>query len=316
MVAWSYSRPPSTGELVFKISKSKISEVPLRRGRAHYLLQWVIALLTFVVSLAVVTALVLAGRTASWRDQVRGAVTVQILPLADGQDSINMARLLNEVTDLLVAEPSVQTVEPLDAEHIDSLLQPWISGDLLRDADLPIPQIIHVAVHPGLTLDTVALTEKLRQISPNIVVTDNAAWLVDLVDFTVALQAVAWLVGLLVAGACLLSVVLVTRSGVVVHRETIELLHLIGARDSYIARQFQSEAFRMGLRGSLLGMALFLAAFALLSWSSASINVVLIQRLAFEPSWILALAPLPYVLAMASAFSARWTVISSLRELP
>ena len=301
---------------MFRIRKSKISEVPLRRGRAHYLLQWVIALLTFVVSLAVVTALVLAGRTASWRDQIRGSVTVQILPLADGQDSINTARLLNDVIDVLVAEPGVQTVEPLDAEHIDKLLQPWISGDILRDADLPIPQIIHVSAHPGQTLDVAVLANKLQQISPNILVTDNAAWLVDLVGFTTALQAVAWLVGLLVAGACLLSVVLVTRSGVVIHHETIELLHLIGARDSYIARQFQSEAFRMGLRGSLLGMVLFLAAFAMLSWSSASINVVLMQRLSFEPSWILALVPLPYVLAMASAFSARWTVIAWLREMP
>jgi cell division transport system permease protein len=38
-----------------------------------------------------------------------------------------------------------------------------------------------------------------------------------------------------------------------IHRSVIELLHLLGAQDAYIARQFQVHALALGLRGGVIG---------------------------------------------------------------
>ncbi len=44
-----------------------------------------------------------------------------------------------------------------------------------------------------------------------------------------------------------------------VHRDVIELLHLMGARDGYIAAQFERQALRLGLGGGVVGLALAVA---------------------------------------------------------
>ena len=51
-------------------------------------------------------------------------------------------------------------------------------------------------------------------------------------------------------------------------REIIEVLHFVGAADSFIARQFQGHFLRLGLRGAAIGgvaAALFFGLGALLS---------------------------------------------------
>ena len=60
------------------------------------------------------------------------------------------------------------------------------------------------------------------------------------------------LIGLATIG----TVIFTTRTGLAVHQEAIEVLHLIGAQDSYIARQFATRALMLALRGGLIGLAL------------------------------------------------------------
>jgi len=61
-----------------------------------------------------------------------------------------------------------------------------------------------------------------------------------------------------------------TRGAMAGNREIIEVLHFVGAADSYISRQFQTHFLRLGLKGGLLGGAFaalfFAAASALSAW--------------------------------------------------
>src|SRR3546814_6586819 len=64
----------------------------------------------------------------------------------------------------------------------------------------------------------------------------------------------ALVVVLLVVLAASIMVAFVTRMGLAAHQRSIELLHMLGAQDSYVARQFQNHALRFGLRGGLIGL--------------------------------------------------------------
>src|SRR3546814_8077793 len=64
----------------------------------------------------------------------------------------------------------------------------------------------------------------------------------------------ALVVVLLVVLAASIMVAFVPRMGLAAHQRSIELLHMIGAQDSYVARQFQNHALRLGLRGGLIGL--------------------------------------------------------------
>ena len=61
------------------------------------------------------------------------------------------------------------------------------------------------------------------------------------------------------------AVIFTTRTGLAVHRDVIEVLHLIGARDSYIANGFAYHAWWTGLRGGLFGAILAAASLLLLT---------------------------------------------------
>jgi cell division transport system permease protein len=96
----------------------------------------------------------------------------------------------------------------------------------------------------------------------------------------------------------------------------IELLHLIGAQDSYIAAQFQWHALRFGCFGGLVGLALagvtVLAVGALLG----RIESGLLPDLALSAGEWTLLALVPVATAMVATVTARLTVVHALARLP
>src|SRR5438094_374320 len=70
-----------------------------------------------------------------------------------------------------------------------------------------------------------------------------------------ASAAIAGGVGILVLvlAATVLSVAFATRGAMAANRPIVEVLHFIGARDAYIAGQFQSHFLKLGLKGGFIG---------------------------------------------------------------
>ena len=75
--------------------------------------------------------------------------------------------------------------------------------------------------------------------------------------------AVAALIFVLIVAAMALAVAFATRAAVATNREIVEVLHLVGAADKYIAREFQRRFLALGLRGALIGGGGAIAFFAL-----------------------------------------------------
>jgi cell division transport system permease protein len=125
----------------------------------------------------------------------------------------------------------------------------------------------------------------------------------------------------MVGAASVLTVVFTTRAGLAVHHDVIELLHLMGARDLYIARQFENEAMRLGLSGGIAGVALA----ALTLWAlghAAAATAVLGEEAKLLPDLRLvlwqwgALALLPLLTGFAAMLTARLTVLRALGRMP
>ena len=67
----------------------------------------------------------------------------------------------------------------------------------------------------------------------------------------------------LVLVATMLSVTFATRAAMATNRPVIEVLHFIGAKDSFIAGHFQRHFLRLGLKGGAIGGGGAIALFAL-----------------------------------------------------
>jgi cell division transport system permease protein len=227
------------------------------RTVARRTLLTLVAIMSFLACLAVAAVAVVADRAEGWQRQIADEVTIQIKPTDDVDIDAAVARAVDIATQI----PGVTSAMAIDAAESKALLEPWLGTDFDLD-DLPIPRLVAVRVADDADLG--ALAARLAEEVPTASLDDHGRWLQRLS----AMARVMTLVGLVVLGlvfaATALSVVFATRGAMAGNRNVIEVLHFVGAEDSYIAREFQRHFLLLGLKGAGIGGAvavgLFLAA--------------------------------------------------------
>jgi cell division transport system permease protein len=125
---------------------------------------------------------------------------------------------------------------------------------------------------------------------------------------------------MLVLAATMLSVAFATRGAMASNRPVIEVLHVIGARDGYIAGQFQRHFLWLGLKGGAIGgiaaMALFTLAGSFGEWFKGTAGEQQVSALfgsfAIGTVGYAAITVLVGVIAGVTAATSRLTVFRTL----
>lgn len=232
----------------------RISDVPLSGDPASRFLPWTVALLVFLGTLAFAATMFLHSAGKTWERNLSGTLTVQI-PVSDGADRKSR---VNAATELLRATPGVAAARPIPDAEIASLLEPWLGNQVLG-LELPMPDMIDVTVEPGAQIDIGALSSRLEQVAPGAAVDDHAVWLRRLTEFAAVAQKLSFAVMIVILMSAVATVIFTTRTGLAIHSDIVEVLHLIGAQDSYVARQFQGHTFGLAAIGATVGFALAVA---------------------------------------------------------
>lgn len=289
------------------------SDLPLNKDASGRFLPWIIAFMVYLAALAVAIGMGLDTVIGRWQAGLAGNLTVQIVhePSATAADR---ARRVRAIVDLL-AVPEVESAKPLDTAEVSRLLEPWL-GSATDVAELPLPDLVAVTLKPGASLDVAALEAMLQGSVPQANVDDHADWLNDLLVFARSVQWLAAIVVVLTSLAAAITVVFVTRTGLAIHRRVIDIVHLIGARDAYIARQFQGHALRLGTMGGAFGVAL--AALTLLGIERllSRVDELLLPQVTLSTRQWIVLAVLPAAAGAIALLTARLTVLRSLRRIP
>ncbi|MEK9673358.1 MAG: FtsX-like permease family protein [Rhodospirillaceae bacterium] len=287
------------------------TDLPLSQDTLGRFLPWLIAFMVFLSAIAVAGMLVLNDAVGRWDTGLNATVTVQIPPAATAKKD---EERLGQVLSLLARRPGIERYEALSKDALVSLLKPWI-GDGTDAKDLPIPMLIDVTVDRGRVLDVERLAAELAARVPGVTVDDHRLWLSQLVRLVTVIQILAWAVLLLIALATIGTVVFTTRTGLAVHRDAIEVLHLIGAQDAYIARQFAARALALGLKGGMLGLALALPTLAGIGYLALETGATLLPKPDLSPVYIAGFLALPVAVAMLAMMTARTTVMRNLKRM-
>jgi cell division transport system permease protein len=219
----------------------------------------VVAIMTFLSSLTVGAVLLVRTAASEWQSDVSREVTIQVRPTA-GRD---IEADVRQATDIARGFRGIDSVRPYSKEESARLLEPWLGTGLVLD-DLPVPRIIVVRLSGDTNPDLPQLRRTLAERVPGASLDDHRAW----IDRMRAMARTSVIVGLgllvLMLIATILSVTFATRGAMATNRPIVEVLHFIGARDSYIAGQFQRHFLMLGLQGGVIGggaaMLLFLLA--------------------------------------------------------
>ncbi|HIF10378.1 MAG TPA: hypothetical protein EYQ81_11475 [Sneathiellales bacterium] len=283
--------------------------LPDHRASGQYL-PWVIAVMVYLATLAASAGLTVNKSLGQWRDDLTRNATVQIASARP--DSV--AQQVEAALKVLRAAPGVEKAEALSRGDLVALLEPWLgSGNVSND--LPMPSLIEVTLAPEPAVDFKALVSKLAKVAPDARMDTHESWIDRLITLARTVQAIAIGIVVLIALATVAIVVFATRAGLAADQQVVEVLHLIGGQDTFIAGRFQSHFLRLALRGGIVGLAAAATTIVMLARFTSELGGSFVPKVHISPFEILILLAVPLAAALTKMITARITVMRSLARI-
>lgn len=216
----------------------------------------VIAIMTFLASLTAGTAILVSDVSRGWRQDIAREMSIQLKPVAGRNIELD----LKKIEEIAKEAEGIKDVSVLSASDSERLLEPWL-GTGLDLKELPVPRMVILKLASDRLPDLGKLRSALVQNVPGANLDDHRQWVDRLTIMSRTTVLVAIVIFGLVLVAMALAVAFATRGAMAGSREVINVLHFVGAEDSYIAGQFQRHFLWLGLRGGLIGGGLAILTF-------------------------------------------------------
>jgi cell division transport system permease protein len=277
----------------------------------------VIAIMSFLASLTLGVVVLVRTSAGEWQSQVSRELTVQVRPLEGRDIEADVAAVVAAVK----AAPGIAQVRAYTREESSQLLEPWL-GSGLSLSELPVPRLIVINAQAGARPDLDVLRARLAVSVPNASLDDHRAFIDRMRSMTrlAVLAGTAMLV--LMMTATILLVGFATRGAMASNRSIVEVLHFVGAKNRYIAGQFQRHFLRLGLRGAILGSGGAMLVFLALRYAATPLQAgteveiaALFGSLTLGPDGYAGMAGVLVLVAAVAAMTSRWTVHRTLSTL-
>jgi cell division transport system permease protein len=302
-----------------RLRPSGFDDLGLRRALSDRLLPLLVAAMAFLAALAFAGAIATATLAQRWQEGAAAELTIQVPTPGDPAAAGGHTRL-QAVLAVLRARPGILTAIPMSTDDLSGLLKPWL-GPAGSTLALPLPAVISVQLAAGGAIPP-DLQAKLVAAAPDTDMESADVWAARLSALARSLQACAAVALLVVVAVAIAVVGVATRAGLSARRESIEIVHGLGATDSYIAGRFARRAMRLAAVGGVGGA---IAALPVLLWlaylaapftQGASTAGEAPPLFALPIALWIALPALPVATAAIGFVTAEGTVRAWLRRLP
>lgn len=293
-------------------------DLPLNKDAGAGFLTLLFALMTFLAAMALASSFVLSAMAERWTSGLENKMTVEV-PAQDANGNIlrqsDMDALAGRIEELLQSHPAVKQVHIMDAAEVMTLVKPWLGAGMNLD-NAPLPRLITIEIGKDKEFNPQAIAGRIAAIAPQASLETHESWLRDVLRFTGTLQFAAAVLTIIIGITSVTAVAGAIRSRMAVHREEVNLLHLMGAADRYIARQFQHHSLRLAFKGALLGLITGLFALWLTGRIASSMDIALLPDFHMGLWHFAALLLLPFIAAAIAALTAGWTARRALEDMP
>lgn len=289
------------------MKRGETSLLPLEDAREAALF-FVVGALCFLAALAALTAKSTYGAARAWTAEVEGEYTVS-LSGATPQDA-------QAATLLVQSIEGVDGARLLSEAEISALLEPTF-GSRGLPADLPVPRLIAVAAAPEAGDIGRALTAALETAGYTAAVDSHSAWAGDVRRMLGTARMIAFGIVALLASTAIAVIAFATHAALLARRDIVDVLHIAGARDRFIARLFERRFWLLGLRAGTVGALVALASVALLIAIARSTGSRsgLLPELTLDLLDLAILVFTPIIAGLASRIAAGITVMRALKSV-
>ena len=225
------------------------TNLALAKDDTNRFLPWLIAFMSLLAILSVAGFLLLKQVSDLFEYNSNDTMTIQV-PSGNSEKRTN--KKITQIINILKETGGVIEVSLVPKVEVIQLLKPWL-GTISESQTLPLPQIIDIQIDRGSGITPEKISNVLTIIVPDITVDDHSVWLIGLVKTLQSAELTALFILLLIIFVIIGTVIFTTRTGMGIHKQTIEVLHFVGAHDDFIARQFAIRGLVVGLQGGLIG---------------------------------------------------------------
>lgn len=284
------------------------NDLPLRKDIAARFVPKIVGLMVYLGSLCFVFTLFMFYATHLWEKQLATDLSIEIPTFSSTSAPILESRVL----EVLHRTPGIERAAVIPQEEMAHLFQSLL-GENVNPEVLSLPVIIDVTFNGKETVDLKSLKTRLQNISPHLEIINHREWQSQVAHLIQTSVLLALLVSCLILFAALATTTFATHTSLLIHRQIIEVLSLIGATNSYIARQFQMNALRQGFVSGAIGSLFAFLTFLGISFLFEKAGLVFITDSTFFFQAICIFAFAPFFTALLMMGAARLAVMKVLR---
>jgi len=295
-------------------------DIALESGAGAHLVAWVTGLMVFFMTLAFAVNIGLASVTERWVSGLSDSITVELrapAPEKDGDKQDSTARKsLDEKIKALVAlggkHDAVTSARALEDAEVRKLIEPWLGSAM--PADLPLPVLIDMKIAPDA--DIAALKKDILKIAPTATVDTHDDTLQDVSTLVNTARVFVMMLSGVIMLLAVVAISGIVRAKLAIHHPEVETLHMIGAHDEYIARQFRHYTLKGTLKGAIVGVAAMLGTLYAVGRTTRSIDSAILPDITLSAAeWGMLVAAPVIIGTMIAHFTAQTTVLGALRRM-
>lgn len=281
-------------------------------GRA---LIFVTAIMCFLACLSLTATIAINEAARKWINQASQEVTIQIKPT----EAIDQKEQIDRALRIIKATPGIISGHVYDNDEMAKLLQPWL-GHGFDLEDMPIPRLIAIELDPATPADLAELARALEQEIPGATLDDHQIWKKQILSVANWFQLTAILVLILIFGATNAIIIFATSGAMASNRDIVEVLHLVGAPQQFIVKQFEHHFMLLGLKGGLLGataaaLILLLTRISLKYTTAPSESNALLGSISIGWESYVGILGIALTLSLMSALTSRMAVYHYLKNM-
>lgn len=269
---------------------------------------FVIGALCFLAALAALTTRGTYKAAAAWGAQIEGEITV----VMRGTDRRAAEGLADDVGKLA----SVLEARVLSREEITTLLEPSLGAGGVP-AGLPLPIIMAVQADTASGDPTEAIEVQMKRAGIEGDVAGNAGYSATVGATLGTMRLVALSIVALLSATAIAVIAFATHAALLARKDIVDVLHLSGAEDRFIAGLFESRFWNLALRAGAGGAIAALMVTALIVFTGSgggAAQAQLMPKLSIDFWDGIILLVTPIVAGLAARIAARLTVTASLKE--
>jgi cell division transport system permease protein len=283
------------------------SLLPLEDAREAALF-FVVGALCFLAALAALSAKSTYGAARAWTAEVEGEYTVSL----SGAD----ATAADEAARLLAGLDGVITARAFSDAEINALLEPNFGKSGLP-ADLPVPRLIAVTGAADAEDLGARISTALHDAGHSAAVDAHAEWAGDVRHMLSISRIAALSIVALLSATAIAVIAFATHAALLARRDIVDVLHVAGAKDRFIAGLFERRFWLLGLRAGTVGALVALASVAglIALGRSGAERSGLLPQLSLDFPDLAVLVVTPVIAGLAARLAAGITVMRSLRSV-